>query len=149
MLNDPLGKQSFIKEASEVCSKVKFLQWFDFLFVFIDEKLRKKTKDWVRVRFEEGKPQKWDFYKITKNFIFFLFSGPNKENDENPDFEKILAFLKEFMDLGLEKFLKEQAKIKKTIATIEQKSYLRSDHALLNIVLDSVNTYELIENELR
>lgn len=87
--------------------------------------------------------------KSPKISFFYLFLGPNKENDENPDFEKILAFLKEFMDSGLEKFLKEQAKIKKTITTVDQKSYLRSDHALLNIVLDSVNTYELLENELR
>ena len=149
MLNDPLGKQNFIKEASEVCSKVKFDSDLIFYFIFQMRNFEKKIKTEFGCVLKKENTKSEIFLKMTKISFFYLFLVPNKENDENPDFEKILAFLKEFMDSGLEKFLKEQAKIKKTITTIDQKSYLRSDHALLNIVLDSVNTYELIENELR
>jgi len=68
------------------------------------------------------------------------------------EFERMLTFLKDFVNFSLENFLKEQAKtnsVKILKRSNEQKPFLKSDHVLLNIVLEMIVTYDTIENELK
>jgi hypothetical protein len=72
--------------------------------------------------------------------------------EESMEFERMLTFLKDFVNFSLENFLKEQAKtnsVKILKRSNEQKPFLKSDHVLLNIVLEMIVTYDTIENELK